>query len=119
MLRIAGYYLSKPYQYTNPQLFRNTLYIIREYNKGYVIDQTNKDRLSFSSLLRELRRYTFSIADIVITTLFNTADFKLYSTFQLILIFYNKAKKAIKADSQSLLIRYLYARGVILVDSSY
>ena len=59
----------------------------------------NEDRLSFSSLLRELRIYMFSVANIVITTLLNAANFKLYSIFQLILIFCNKAGKAIKADS--------------------
>ena len=93
--------------------------MIREYNKGYTIDWTNKDRFSFGNLLKELRIYVFSIADIVITTLLNIADFKLYSTFQLILIFCNEARKAVKADSWSLLIRYLYARGVILVGDSY
>src|SRR6266567_9165393 len=119
MLHIINYYSNKPCQYTNPQLFYSTLYIIKKYNKGHAINWTNKDRLNFGSLLRELRIYTFSIANIVITTLLNIADFKLYSAFQPILIFYNKARKAIKIDSWSLLIRYLYACGVILVGDSY
>ena len=119
MLRIASFYPSKPCQYTNPQLFYNALYMIREYNKGHTKDWMNEDRFSFGNLLKELRIYAFSVADIVVTTLLNTADFKLYSAFQPILIFYNEAGKAIKADSWSLLIRYLYTRDVILVGDSY
>ena len=79
----------------------------------------NEDRINFSKFLKELRIYTFFITDIVVTTLLNVADFKLYSIFQPILIFYNEAGKAIKVNSQSLLIKYLYARGVVLIGNSY
>ena len=119
MLRIAGYYPSEPCQYTDPQLFRKALCMIREYNEGYAVDWTNEDRISFGSLLRELRTYAFSVADIVVTTLSNAADFKLYSAFQPILIFCDEAGKATEADSWSLLIRYPYARGVVLVGDSH
>ena len=118
MLRIAGYYPSEPCQYTDPQLFSDALHMIIEYNQGHAIDWTNEDRINFGSLLRELRTYAFSVADIVVTTLSNAADFKLYSAFQPILIFCDEAGKAIEADSWPLLIRYPYARGVVLVGDS-
>ena len=119
MLRIAGFYPSEPCQYTDPQLFRDALCMIREYNEGHAKDWTNEDRFSFGNLLKELRTYAFSVADIVVTTLSNAADFKLYSAFQPILIFCDEAGKAIEADSWSLLIRYPYARGVVLVGDSH
>ena len=119
MLRIAGYYPNEPCQYADPRPFRDALHMIKEYNEGHAIHWTKEDRTSFGILLSELRKYAFSIADIVVTTLSNAADFKLYSAFQPILIFCDEAGKAIEADSWSLLIRYPYARGVVLVGDSH
>lgn len=55
--------------------------MIKKYNKGNAINWTNKDKISFNKLLKKLRIYMFSITNIVITTLLNIADFKLYSAF--------------------------------------
>ena len=55
------------------------------------------------------------MADVIITTLSNTGDFKLFSAFQPILTFCDEAGKAVEADFWALLIRYPYSRGVILV----
>src|SRR6266550_3223442 len=99
MLHIVSYYPNKLCQYADPRLFHNTLHIIKKYNERHAINWTKDNKINFGILLGELHKYTFSIVNIVITTLSNTADFKLYFTFQPILIFCDEAKKAIEIDS--------------------
>ena len=102
MLRVAG--IIPGLTLENPQDWRKVRLLYRQYSNGSL--NSEEELAEFKLLIQQLHSYVLRRADIVITTLANTADPTLMRNFNPAVVFIDEAGKAAELDVLNIIANY-------------